>query len=139
MVVPKKTGTIRICVDLKPLNESVQREVHPLPAVDDTLAQMAGAKVFSTLDANSGFWQVPLAPSSRLLTTFLTPYGRYCFNKLPFGICSAPEHFQRQMEKTLIGVEGVLWHMDDVLVFDRTKDSMMPDLKPPCRNCNLQG
>ena len=122
VVVPKKTGTIRICVDLKPLNESVQREVHPLPAVDDTLAQMAGAKVFSILDAHSGFWQVPLAPSSRLLTTFLTPYGRYCFNKLPFGICSAPKHFQRQMEKTLIGVEGVLCHMDDVLVFGRTKE-----------------
>jgi len=122
VVVPKKTGTIRICVDLKPLNKSVQREVHPLPAVDDTLAQMAGAKVFSTLDANSGFWQVPLAPASRLLITFLTPYGRYCFNKLPFGICSAPERFQRQMEKTLTGVEGVLCHMDDVLVFGRTKE-----------------
>ena len=60
VVVPKKTGAIRICVDLKPLNENVQRKVHPLPFVDDTLAQLAGAKIFSTLDANSGFWQVPL-------------------------------------------------------------------------------
>ena len=85
VVVPKKNGTIRIFVYLKPLNESVQREMHPFPAVDDTLAQLTGAKVFSTVDANSGFWQVPLAPFSRLLTTFLTPYGQYCFSKLPFG------------------------------------------------------
>ena len=55
-MVPKKAGAIRICVDLKPLNEHVLREVHPLPKVDDTLAQMTGAKVFSKLDANSGFW-----------------------------------------------------------------------------------
>ena len=122
VVVPKKTGAIRICVDLKPLNENVQRKVHPLPSVDDTLAQLADTKIFSTLDANSGFWQVPLAQSSRLLTTFLTPYGWYCFNKLPFGICSAPEHFQHQMDKTLVGIEGVLCHMDDVIVFGANKD-----------------
>ncbi len=74
----------------------MRREVHPLPTVDETLA---GAKIFSKLDANSGFWQIPLAPSSRLLTTFITPMGRYCFNKLPFGICSAPEVFQRRMNE----------------------------------------
>ena len=128
VVVPKKNGTIRICVDLKPLNQNMLCEVHPLPAVDDTLAQLAGAKVFSTLEANSGFWQVPLAPSSRLLTTFLTSYGQYCFNKLPFGICSAPEHFQRQMEKTLVGVQC---HMN---LLATQKTSMMLDLKPLCRN-----
>ena len=122
VVVPKKTCTIRICLDLKPLNENVQRKVHPLPLVDDTQAQLAGAKVFSTLDANSGFWQVPLAPSSRLLTTFLTPCGRYCFNKLPFGICSAPVHFQCQMDKTLAGLKEVLCHMDDIIVFGTNKD-----------------
>ena len=60
VVVPKKTGDVRICVDLKPLNENVLREVYPIPKVDDTLAQMAGATVFSKLDANSGFWQMPL-------------------------------------------------------------------------------
>ena len=65
-----------ICVDLKPLNECVLREVYPLPRVDEILAQLAGSRVFSKLDANSGFWQIPLAPSSRLLTTFVTPFGR---------------------------------------------------------------
>ena len=95
VVVPKKEGSVRICVDLKPLNQSVLREVHPIPKVDDTLAQLAGATVFSKIDANSGFWQIPLAKESRPLTTFITPYGRYLFNKLPFGISCVPELFQQ--------------------------------------------
>ena len=119
VVVPKKDGAIRICVDLAPLNNNVLREVHPLPKVDDTLAQLSGARVFSKLDANSGFWQIPLARKSRHLTTFITPFGRYCFNKMPFGISSAPEHFQKRMSKILSGLEGVLCLMDDVLVFGR--------------------
>ena len=122
VVVPKKNGSIRICVDLKPLNENVMREVHPLPKVDDILAQMSGARIFSKLNANSGFWQIPLAKESRLLTTFLTPYGRYCFNKLPFGICSAPEHFQKRMNSILAGLEGVVCLMDDVLMFGKDKE-----------------
>ena len=113
VVVPKK---VRICVDLKPLNQSVFREV---PKVDDTLAQLSGAKVFLKLDANSGFWQILLSQPSRLLTTFITPVGRYCFNKLPFGISSAPEHFQRRMSEILGGLEGVLCQMDDVLIFGK--------------------
>ena len=92
VVVPKKTGSVRICVDFRHLNESVLRETHPLPKVDNTLAQLAGATVFSKNDANSGFWQIPIDESSRELTTFLTPFGRYYFNRLPVGITSAPEH-----------------------------------------------
>ena len=104
-------------MDLKPLNQNVLREVHPIPKVDETLAQLSGATLFSKLDANSGFWQIPLAPESRPLTAFLTPFGRYCFNKLPFGISSAPELFQRRMSQILEGLEGVLCQMDDVLIF----------------------
>ena len=85
VVVPKKSGRVRICVDMKSLNQSILREVHPLPKVDETLAQLTGAKVFSKLDANSGFWQIPLSQSSRLLTTFIAPTGRYCFNNSPLA------------------------------------------------------
>ena len=119
VVVPKKSGDVRICVYLKPLNESVLREVHPLPKVDETLARLSGAKVFTKLDANSGFWQIPLSKQSRLLTTFITPIGRFCFNKLPFGISSAPEHFQKCMSAILSGVEGVVVQMDNILVFGK--------------------
>ena len=114
---PKKTGTIRICLDLKPLNESVERKVHPLLSVRDTLAQLAGAKIFSTLDTNSGFWQVPLAPSSKLLTTFLIPDRWYCFNKLLFGTCSARRIFPVPNGQTLSRVKGVLCHMDDIIAY----------------------
>ena len=122
VVVPKRDGTVRICVDFKILNESVLREVFPIPKVDDTLAQLAGATIFSKIDANSGFWQIPLAEVSRPLTTFITPYGRYLFNKLPFGISCAPELFQLRMSKILEGLDGVVCQMDDVLVFGTTQE-----------------
>ena len=122
VVVPKKNGKVRICVDLKPLNESVIREVHPLPKVDETLAQLTGAKVFSKLDANSGFWQIPLEKSSRLLTTFITPFGRFHFNRLPFGISSAPEHFKKWMSAILSGLDDFVCQMDDVLVFGKDQE-----------------
>ena len=80
---PKMSSAIRICVDLKHLNENVLREVHPLPKVNDALAQLTVATIFN---ANSGFWQTPLSRKSRLLTTFITPFGHFCFSKLLFGI-----------------------------------------------------
>jgi transposase InsO family protein len=92
LFVPKVNGRVRICVDLSKLNESVKRERHPLPVVDQTLAQLGGAKLFTKLDANSGFWQIPLAPASSHLTTFITPFGRYRFNRLPFGISFTISH-----------------------------------------------
>ena len=119
VAVPKKNGKLRICVDLKHLNEAVQREVHPLPKVDETLAQLSGATIFSKLDANSGFWQIPLSKESCPLTTFMFPFGRYWFNNLPFGISSAPELFQKRTSTILKGLEGVVCQMDDVLVFGR--------------------
>ena len=122
VVVPKASGAVRICVDMKPLNENVLREIHPMPKVDTTLAQLTGATMFSKLDANSGLWQIPLATESRLLTTFITPYGRFCFNKLPFGITSAPEVSQCQMNEVLSDLPGVLCHIDDILIFGNTPD-----------------
>ena len=121
VVIPKPDGNICICVDLMKLNESVYRERH-LPAVEQTLAQLAVAQVFTKLDTNSGFWQIPLSTDSSLLTMFLTPFGRYCFNRLPFGITSAPEHFQRRMSALLEGIEGVVCMMDDVLVHGKDQD-----------------
>jgi len=97
VVIPKANGSVHICVDLKALNDSVLMEIHLLPKVDEALAQLAGATCSTKLDVNSGFWQIPLATESHHLTTFLTPFGRYRFNKLPFGISSTPELFQKHM------------------------------------------
>ena len=93
-----------------------------LPSVDHTLAQLGEAKVFTKLDANSGFWQIELSKESALLTTFITPYGRFCFNRLPFGITSAPEYFPKRMSEILPGLEGVVCMVDDVLVHGRTQE-----------------
>ena len=118
----KETHKVRIRVDLTKLNESVMREKHYLPSVDQTLGRLAGAKVFTKLDANSGFWQIPLAPSSQELTTFITPFGRYCFRRLPFWITLAPEHFQKRMHNILEDLPGVLCMMDDLIIFGESSE-----------------
>ena len=111
VVVQKPNKKVRICVDLTHLDKSVRRERHPLPALEQSMALLAGARVFSTLDRQSA-----------LLTTFITRFGRYCFHRRPFGITSAPEHFQRRMSDLLNGLEGVVCMMDDVLVHGRTTE-----------------
>ena len=117
--MPKPSGKVRICVDMKPLNKNVTREFHPLPAIDETLAQLSGARIFTKLDGNAGFWQIPLAKESRPPTTFITPFGRYQFNALSFGITSAPELFQKRKNALLCNMNGVLCLMDDVLVYGK--------------------
>ncbi|XP_037505811.1 uncharacterized protein K02A2.6 [Rhipicephalus sanguineus] len=117
--VVKPSGGVRICVDFTRLNSSVLRERFPLPSVEQTLALLGEATVFSRLDANSGFHQIPLSPACQDLTTFITPVGRFCFTRLPFGITSAPEYFQKRMSEILSGLTGVVNLMDDILVFGR--------------------
>ena len=78
--------------------------------------------MFSKLDANSGFWQNELTKESSLLAIFNTPFGRYCFNCLPFGITSAPGYFQKQMSEILQGMEGVVCIIHDILVYGKTQD-----------------
>ena len=97
MVVPKNNGSVHICADLKALNQNVIREIHPILRADEILAQMNGATHFTKLDANGGFWEIHLRAKSRLLTTFLTPYERFCFSKLPFDIYSAPQMIQKRV------------------------------------------
>lgn len=120
--VVKPNKSIRICVDLKRLNTSILRERYILPTIDDILPQLQGATVFSTLDAASGFWAVPLDNTSQKLTTFITPYGRYCFKRLPFGISSAPEIFMRIMHDLLRDLPGVSLYMDDILIYGSTEE-----------------
>lgn len=117
--VTKKNGDIRICVDLKKLNDAVKREHYMLPNLDDISPDLNGAKVFSKLDASSGFYQIPLDDKSCELTTFITPMGRYCFKRIPFGITSAPEIFQRHMSELLSGLDGVKVIVDDVLIYGK--------------------
>uniref|UniRef100_A0A0A9W2U6 RNA-directed DNA polymerase n=1 Tax=Lygus hesperus TaxID=30085 RepID=A0A0A9W2U6_LYGHE len=120
VVVPKRDGSVRLCVDFTKLNEYVMRERYILPSSEEALAVIGHAKFFSKLDARMGFWQIPLDEESRNLTTFISPFGRHRFRRLPFGICSAPEHFQRRLRQVLTGIEGCTNLMDDILVFGNT-------------------
>ena len=117
----KKNGSIRICVDLRPLNKCVMRETHPLPKVDDILLRLMEASCSQNWMLTLDFWQVPLANNSQHITTFLTHFGRSKFNKLPFGICSAPEVFQKRMNQILQGLQVVLCLIDDVLIFGKSE------------------
>ncbi|KAK7925258.1 hypothetical protein WMY93_007568 [Mugilogobius chulae] len=117
--VIKKNKKPRICVDMKKLNKAVKRERFILPNLEDIAPKLSGATVFSTVDASSGFWQIPLDESSRKLTTFITPVGRFCFRRLPFGITSAPEIFQQKMSSLLKDHAGTVVVMDDILVYGK--------------------
>lgn len=119
--VLKKNGNVRICVDLKKLNEAMKREHFMLPNHDDISPRLAGSTLFSKLDASSGFYQIPLHPDSCELTTFITLMGCYCSRRVPFGITSAPEIFQRKMTDLLCGIEGVEVIIDDILIHGKTR------------------
>ena len=104
----KGNNKVHICVDLTKLNKSVCCECHILPSVEQTLAQLQRAKIFTKLNAYSGFWQFKLSEKSPLLTTFIMPMGQFCFNHLPFGITSTPEFYQKQMSQILSGLLGMV-------------------------------
>ena len=106
VVVPKKNGEVRICVDYTKLNRSIQRERFQLPLADKISAKLKGAQFFTTLDAAAGFWQIPLAEESSALTAFITPFGRCRFTRLPFGLSSGPEVFHKAMLQVLEGLDG---------------------------------
>lgn len=99
----KKTDDVRICIDSKDLNKALMHPYHPMRTVEDVAAQMSGATVFSVLDTKSSFWQIKLDDASSLHTTFATPYGRFKFLRMPFGINTASEIFQRAMEQIFAG------------------------------------
>lgn len=108
------------CMDPKDLNNNIKREHYQIPTRDEITSDMAGAKYFSKLDASQGFWQLKLHEDSTKYCTFSTPYGRYSFQRLPFGICSAPEVYHRAMEHMIEGVEGIHVYMDDIVLWGTT-------------------
>lgn len=117
MVIVKKPHKLRICVDPRDLNQAIKRPHYPIPVIDDILPNLAKAKVFTVLDAKDGFWQVKLDEASSYLTTFATPFGRFRWKRMPFGISSAPEEFQRRQHEIIEGLHGVEVIADDFLVF----------------------
>lgn len=108
---------VRLCCDFKFLNQHLRREIFEIPTFEELVSNLSGAVRFSKLDAKSGFYQIPLKEESRNLTTFITPFGRYRYKRLPMGINVAPEIFQRKMMELLKDLPGVICYLDDILVF----------------------
>ena len=117
VVTTKKSGALRVCVDPRPLNKALKRETYPMPILDEILPDLSQAKVFTTVDLRSGFWHCVLDDESSMLTTFNTPYGRYRWLRLPFGLSVSPEIFQKRVIQTLEGLDGVLNIADDILIY----------------------
>ena len=117
VAVPKSSGDVRVCVDMRRANEAVIRERHPIPTLEETLAALNGAAVFSKLDLRWGYHQVELHPESRALTTFSTHKGLERYKRLIFGLSSAPQMYQYVIQQTLQGIPGARNISDDIIVF----------------------
>lgn len=117
LVVAKKTnGDIRLCVDLRRVNQAVIRDRHPMPIIEEILMRIGKGKLWSVLDIKDAFFLLELDDETRDVMTFITHRGLYRFKRLPFGLVSAPEIFQRAMDEILADCEGCHWYLDDVVV-----------------------
>ena len=115
--VTKKDGSIRVCLDPQHLNRALIRPHHQVPTLEDLNHKFAGAKFFSKLDAKAGYWSIKLDEASQKLTTFQTPFGRYCFRRLPFGLCVSQDIFQLEMDRILEKCNGACGIADDFVVY----------------------
>ena len=115
-VVHKPSGKLRICIDPQPLNVALKREHYKLPVFDDVLPKLKDAKVFSKLDVREAYWHVRLDEESSKLTTMITPFGRYRWKRLPFGLKVSSEIFQRKLDEALGGLKGVFSVVDDIVI-----------------------
>ena len=116
VIVEKKNGTLRMCLDPKELNKAIKREHYRIPTMQEIASEFSGKKVFSTLDLKDGYWQIQLDEESSLLCTFNTPFGRYRFTRMPFGIRSASEVFQKHNETAFADIPGLHIVADDLII-----------------------
>ena len=130
VLVAKKDGSTRFCVDYRKLNAITKLDSFPLPRVDDSLDLLANTAYFSSLDLASGYWQVGMAPDSQQKTAFCSHLGHYEFTVMPFGLCNAPATFQRLMETVLAGLarERCIVYLDDILVIGTTFEEHLRNL-----------
>lgn len=130
VIVTKKTGESRLCIDYRRLNEVTEKDAYLLPHINDAIESMAGATYFSVIDLKSGFWQLPVKKEDRPKTAFTCPDGLFEFNTMPFGLISAPASFQRAMDKVLKDLQGKICfvYMDDTIVFSPSWEKHLEDI-----------
>lgn len=122
VLVRKKSGDYRLCIDFRALNKKTKKEHYPLPRIDDQLDSLSGHRYYSTLDLASGYYQIPMAETSKHLTAFVTPDGHYEFNRMPFGLVNAPFTFQRAINNILGNsrFKRAFAYMDDIIIPSKT-------------------
>ncbi|UYV61745.1 K02A2.6-like [Cordylochernes scorpioides] len=122
ILVRKKDGTWRFCVDYRRLNKITKKDVYPLPRIDDSLDSLAGSSYFYTMDLRSGYWQIEVDEKDREKTAFITPDGLYEFQVIPFGLCNAPATFERMIDSVLGSLKWnmCLCYLDDIVVYAPT-------------------
>lgn len=127
ILVKKKDGKMRMCIDYRLLNAITVKERYPMPIIEDEIARLSGQTCFITLDLASGYYQVPISEASKALTAFVTPDGQYEFNRMPFGLANAPAVFQRMMHKVLGSARytEATAYIDDVLIYGRDKEECL--------------
>lgn len=116
IVVPKPGGDIRLCIDMRRANEAILRERHPIPTVEEITLSMNGSKVFSKIDLKWGYHQLEMTPDSRKITTFVAHCGLYRYKRLLFGVNSASEQYQHEIQTALAGIEGQENISDDIII-----------------------
>jgi len=130
MLVKKKNGTDRLCVDYRMLNENTVADKYPFPLISDQIARLRGAKYFSCIDMASGFYQIPVHEDSIERTAFVTPEGQYEFLTMPFGLKNAPSVFQRAIMKALGDLATyAIVYIDDVLIIAESKEDALVRLQ----------
>ena len=125
MLVRKKDGSLRMCVDYQLLNAKTHRDAFPLPRIDESFDAMRGSKWFTTLDLASGYHQIAMDESDQEKTAFVTPMGLYEFTRMPFGLSGSPATFQRLMQRCFGDqcYQTVLCYLDDIIIFSSTFDN----------------
>ena len=120
VMVRKKDGTVRFCIDFRKLNRVVIFDPEPMPNPEHLFVELAHDHYFTKIDLTKGYYQIPMSLNARDKTAFVTPDGHYEFNFLPFGIVVAPAVFTRMMRKIFDGVRHVVSYIDDILVHTKT-------------------
>ncbi|GFO01889.1 transposon ty3-g Gag-Pol polyprotein, partial [Plakobranchus ocellatus] len=121
VIVPKKSGGVRLCVDMREANKAIKRERHPMPTIEDMINDLNCSTVFSRIDLQQAFYQLELNEESRFITTFSTHVGLRQFKRLMFGVNAAPEIFQHALGEVLRDIPGVTHFIDDIIVHCKTK------------------
>eukprot|EP00731_Ephydatia_muelleri_P022383 Em0014g974a len=130
VMVKKKDGSLRMCVDYRRLNAVSHIDAYPMPRIDDLIDGLGNARLISTLDLTRGYWQLPVAEKDRHKTAFTTPYGQFQFKMLPFGLSGAPSSFQRLMDNLIKGCEGFASaYLDDLVVFSNSWQDHLSQLR----------